>query len=268
MVTISGILCRELLRESMKTKKIEDYTLKAILLLIAIIPLIYFNQIKSVPIKAFILGTGSWGFGCIFKIIAHQLVVVQLHKKNKPIFLTSIVNGILSGIFELLAAYAIILLMKHKFEFDYYAIISFGLAIGSFEILITSFSKGNDLFKGTSLEESSGKLVEYLENLQGVKHYVFNLLLPITERIMATFLHISTRGLVFITIITGSFIPILLALIVFIVVDGPLGYYYHISGKLATSKGYVQIHLYLFILTLLSTIVFFILFSPYKNFVL
>lgn len=252
----------------MKYKKLEDYILKSILLLIAIVPLIYFNQIENVPIKAFILGTGSWGFGCIFKIITHQLIVVQLHKRNKPVFLTSIVNGILSGIFELLAAYAIIILMKHKFDFDYYAIICFGLAIGSFEIMITSFSKGNDLFKGTSLEESSGKLVEYLENLQGIKHYISNLLLPITERIMATFLHISTRGLVFVTIITGNVIPFLIALIVFLIADGPLGYYYHASGKLATSKGYKQIHLYLFILTIISTAVFFILIIPYKNIVL
>ncbi len=249
----------------MKNKKLEDYILKFILLLIAIVPLIYFNQIKSVPIKAFILGTGSWGFGCIFKIIAHQLIVVQLHNKNKPIFFTSIINGLLSGIFELFAAFAIILLMKHKFEFDYYAIICFGLAIGSFEIIITGFSKGNDLFKGTSLEESSGKLVEYLENLQGIKHYIFNLFLPITERIMATFLHISTRGLVFVTIITGSAIPLLVALIVFIIADGPLGYYYHLSGKLATSRGYMKIHLYLFILTIISTAAFFILIIPHKS---
>ena len=249
----------------MKNKKTEDYILKAILLLIAILPIIYFSQIKSVPIKAFILGSGSWGFGCICKIIAHQLIVVQLHNKNKSIFLTSIINGLLSGIFELLAAYVIILLMKHKFVFDYNAIICFGLAIGSFESIIVVFNKGNDLFKGTTLEESSAKLVEYLENLQGIKHYSFNMLLPIFERTMATFLHISTRGLVFITIITGSIIPMLIALIVFTVADGPLGYYYHLSGKLATSKGYLQIHLYFFILTIISTALFFILIIPYKN---
>ncbi|MHB2154371.1 hypothetical protein ACX8XN_08230 [Calditrichota bacterium GD2] len=241
------------------------YLEKSILLIIAIAPILYFNQIEIVPIKAFILGAGSWGFGCIFKIFAHQIIVVPLQNNNKSIFLTSITNGFLSGFFELLAAYVIILLMKHKFIFDYNAIISFGLAIGSLETIVVVMNKGNDLFKGTALEESSQKLLEYLENLQGMKHYTFNLLLPIIERVMATFIHISTRGLVFITVITGSAIPILIALIVFIIADGPLGYYYHLSGKLATSKGYIQIHLYLFILTAIITAIFFILIIPYKN---
>jgi hypothetical protein len=248
----------------MKTKKTEDYILKAILLLIAFIPLIYFNQIKSVPIKAFILGTGSWGFGCIFKIIAHQLIVVPLQKKNKSIFLTSLTNGLLSGIFELAAAYIIILLMIEKFIFDFNAIICFGLAIGSFESIIVVFNKGNDLFKGTSLEESSGKLLEYLENLDGVKHYFFNLILPVLERVLATFIHIATRGLMFLTIITHSVIPLLIAFVAFIVADGILGYYYHISGRLATSKGYIQIHFYLFILTIIISAIFFNLIIPYK----
>ena len=249
----------------MKNKKTEDYILKAILLLIAILPIIYFSQIKSVPIKAFILGSGSWGFGCICKIIAHQLIVVQLHNKNKSIFLTSIINGLLSGIFELLAAYVIILLMKHKFVFNFNAIICFGLAIGSFESIIVVFNKGNDLFKGTSLEESSGKLIEYLENLEGVKHYFFNLVLPVFERVFATFIHISTRGLVFITILISNAIPVLIALVTFVVADGVLGYYYHISGRLATSKGYIQIHFYLLILTVTISVIFFSLIMPYKN---
>lgn len=249
----------------MKIKKFEDYLLKTILFLLTTIPLVYFNQIESVPVKAFILGSGSWGIGCILKILAHQIIVVPLQKKNKSIFLTSITNGFLSGFFELLAAFVIILLMKEKFIFDYNAIICFGLAIGSFETIIVVFSKGNDLLKGTSLEKSSGELDEYLNNLKGVKHYYFNLLLPIIERIMATFIHISTRGLVFITIITSNAIPILIALVVFIVADGILGYYYYLTGKLATSKGYIQIHIYLFILTVMVTIVFFILINPYKD---
>lgn len=201
-------------------------------------------------------------------MLAHQLIVAKLQNKNKSMFLTSMTNGLLSGFFELLAAYIIILLMKDKFVFDYNAIISFGLAIGSFETIIVAFNKGNNLFKGTSLEKSSEKLVEYLDNLQGIKSYIFILLFPIIERIMATFIHISTRGLVFITIITNNAIPLLIALIVFIVADGFLGYYYYISGRLATYKGIIQIHFYLFILTIIITAIFFILIIPYKNIIL
>ncbi len=246
------------------SKKSISYIEKTILIMIAIIPLVYFNQIKNVPIKAFILGAGSWGLGNIFKIILHQVVLLPLHKRNTSIFLTSLINGLFSGFFELFATYIIIILMKEKFIFDYDAIISFGLAIGSMEIIV-AVSKGAKLFKGTTLEQTTGKIVDYLDNLKGSRNYIFNLLLPVAERIIVVFIHISTRGLVFLTIITNSAVPIILALLVFIIADGILGYYYNISGKLATSKGYIQIHLYLFILSLISTIIFLILMSPYKE---
>lgn len=251
----------------MQEKKRDKLLLHAVLILIAIAPIIYFKQIENVPYKAFILGTGSWGFGGIFKIVAHQIIIKRLHKKKISLIITSVANGFISGFFELSAAYILILFMKDKFEFDYNAIISFGLAIGSFECLLVVISKGNDLFKGTTLEDPSGRLTEYLDNLHGAQYYFFNLTLPITERIMATFLHISTRGLVFITIFSGNFFPIVIALCVFIIADGLLGYYYYLSGKLATKEGYIQIHLYLFIITTLSSAIFFILIIPYKNFV-
>ena len=248
----------------MKDKKNVDYVVNVILLLLAILPLIYFNQVESVPIKAFILGAGSWGFGNIFKILAHQIVTVRLHNKNKSVLLNSISNGFLSGFFELFAAYLLIFLTIDKFDYNYNAVICFGLAIGSLEIIVAVF-KGPSLFKGTTLEKSIEKLEEYLDNLHGIKHYFFNLILPIVERVIATFIHISTRGLVFITIITGNAFPFIIALIVFIIADGILGYYYHITGRLATSKGYIKIHLYLFILTVISTAIFFIWVSPYKE---
>lgn len=249
----------------MGNNKAEDFILKAILLLIAIIPIIYFNQIENVPLKAFILGTGSWGFGLIFKMIFHRFVVLQMQNKNKSLALTSVTNGLISGICELSAAYVIIWLMKDKFSFNYYAIIAFGLAIGSLESIIVAFNRENNLFKGTALEESSKKVLEFLHNLKGRKYYCFNIMLPIIERTMATFIHISTRGLVFITIITGNVIPFLIALFVFIIADGYLGYYYHLSGKLATGIGIIQIYLYLIVLTIISTIIFITLINPYKD---
>lgn len=252
----------------MNNKKLTNYLLKAILLSIAIIPLIYFNQIKDVPLKAFILGTGSWGIGLIFKMLSHQLIVVKLQNKGISKLLYSSINGFLSGFFELFAAYLIIIFMKEKFVFDFNAIISFGLAIGSFETIILVFSKDNDLLKGTAIEKHSEKLVEYLKNVQGVNYYIFNLFLPIIERIMATFLHISTRGLVFLTIIICSIYPIIIALVVFIFADGLLGFYYYITDKLLTINGLIKFFIYLAILTSFSTITFMMLFQPYRDFVL
>ena len=67
----------------MKYKQLSNYSIKVILALIALLPLIYYNQIEAVPIKAFILGTGSWGIGLIFKMLAHQLIVVPLQYKKQ-----------------------------------------------------------------------------------------------------------------------------------------------------------------------------------------
>lgn len=252
----------------MKRKNKIEYLGKAIILLLAILPIIYFNRVESVPVKAFILGTGSWGIGNIFKILFHQIVLVPLENRNKSVYFTSLVNGLLSGIFELSASYLVIYFMKDSFVFNYNAIISFGLAIGSLEMIIVVFSKGNNLFKGTTLEKSSDKLIEYLENRKGIQYYTYNLLFPIVERIIATFIHISTRGLVFITIITGNPLPVFVALLVFIIADGILGYRYHITGKLATGKGYIQIHLYLLVLAVITTVIFCEWISPYKNMLL
>ncbi len=245
----------------MNESRTTDYLLKAVLLFIALIPLIYFNQIRSVPLKVFALGTGSWGLGLIFKILSHQLVVVRLQNKGLPKLLYSSINGFLSGFFELLAAYLIILLMKEKLAFDFNAIISFGLAIGSLEILIVVFNKNNNLFEGTALENSSKKTMEYFRNSTGIEYFILNFVLTIYERILALFLHISTRGLVFITIFTGNILPIGFALLVFTITDGPLVFYYHVTGKLTTRKGVVELITYLTILTIISVFVFYSMYS-------
>lgn len=252
----------------MQKENSPDKLLKTLLIIIAILPLIYFNQIETVPIKAFLLGTGSWGFGLIFKMIFHQIIVIKIQNKNTSPVLSSFTNGFLSGLFELGAAAGIILLMENKFDFDYNAIISFGLAIGSLESLILAFTKGEELLKGTALESTTEKINEFVNNLSGIKYYVIEVVLPVFERILSMFLHISTRGLVFITLISQSILPFAVAMIVFIIADGFLGYYFNITRRLSSIKRIIQVYVLLFLLTLISTIIFFIWFNPFQNIVL
>jgi hypothetical protein len=87
-------LCASEKNASMKNKQLANYLLKVILVSIALIPLIYYNQIEEVPIKTFVLGTGSWGIGLIFKMISHQLIVVPLQSKNQPILLISTITDL------------------------------------------------------------------------------------------------------------------------------------------------------------------------------
>lgn len=252
----------------MNHRKQIDILLKITLIIIAVAPVFYMNRIENVPFTAFILGTGSWGIGLIFKMIAHQLVVVQLNKHHASPVRLSAINGFLSGLFELAAAAGIILLMKDRFVFDYKAIISFGLAIGSFESLIVAFNSGDNLLKGTALEKSSEAINRRLENMQGKQQLVYHYFLPALERVLSTCIHISTRGLVFVALFGMTLFPIILSLLVFIVADGFLGYYFNITGKLLTDKGYVQLYGYLFLLTVFVTSIFFLLIAPYKNMVL
>ncbi|GAB4377217.1 MAG: hypothetical protein Kow0042_24620 [Calditrichia bacterium] len=85
------------------------------------------------------------------------------------------------------------------------------------------------------------------------------------ERILATFIHISTRGLVFVSLLEPALFPLIIALTVFIIADGLLGYYFNASGKLLTDKGFAQVYSALILLTVFSTITFLILIHPYKN---
>ncbi len=252
----------------MAKEKTVNYTLKAILLAIALLPLLYFHQVEHVPLKAFILGTGSWGIGLIGKMIAHQLVIVRLAKAKISNLVVSLVNGALSGLFELLAALVVILLMKDRFDFDFSAIISFGLAIGSFESLLLVWQGGEDLLKGTALEKSTSEIQSRIEKLSGATYVVYHLVFPVIERIMSTVIHIATRGLIFVTVISQSLLPAAVALATFIIADGVLGYYFNISGKLKTDKGFLQVYLLLLILTVLVTAVFFWLVNPFREFVL
>jgi hypothetical protein len=242
--------------------------LKSTLIIIAVAPVFYLNQIENVPFKAFILGTGSWGIGLILKMIAHQLVVVQLDKRNASQLLVSAINGFLSGLFELSAAVGIIYLMKDKFDFDYASIVGFGLAIGSLESLIVAFNSGNSLLKGTALEKTSEEISQRQENMTGTKQLVYHYFFPVLERVLSTFIHIATRGLVFVAFFGITLLPIVIALVVFIAADGLLGYYFNISGKLLTDKGFVQLYVYLFLLTVFVTSIFLLHIAPFKNVVL
>ena len=96
---------------NMNKEKKANLLLKIILILIAILPLIYFYFIRDVSYKAFIFGTGSWGIGLIFKMTGNQLLIKRISNKNKSQLIISLANGFFSGFFELSASYLVILLV-------------------------------------------------------------------------------------------------------------------------------------------------------------
>jgi hypothetical protein len=248
-----------------KRISLEEIISKILLVVIAVLPIYYFHIIKDVPIKAFIFGAGSWGIGSIFKIFAHQLVVKKLSDKKVNNLIISFTNGFISGLGELAGAFLIILLVisLKKFTFTFDSILAFGIGIGSLETLLVVYKNASALLKGTSLEKSVIKFEEAFKKIEMNNRYI-TIYIPILERILATFLHISTRGLVFITILSQNIFPTIIALTVFIIADGFLGYNYLINNKLLTPKGLNTFYFYLFILTFFSVTIFFVLIQQYE----
>ncbi len=230
---------------------------------VAVLPLFWLNRFEGVPFRVFILGTGSWGIGVMLKMIFHPLVIVPLQKRGTGVLPLSLANGVISGIFELSASAVILLLMKEKVVFDLQAVVAFGTAIGSMEALVVVFSSGDRLLEGTVLEEQARQVNNMLQNLRGRDRYVYNLFYPVLERVLAIFLHISTRGMVFVSLLTRDPLPFLAALIIFLTADGFLGTRYFLEGRLSTPKGIRLFYLYMGLLTAASMLIFMEMIRPY-----
>jgi len=182
---------------------------------------------KSVAIDSFILGSGSWGFGAGLKLIVYQLIVRKLRHDPDRILRVSAINGLVSGVTELGAALALFPFLQNP---DIWDIVGFGVGIGTIEAFLVG-TVPNPL-KGTALEKAASELDAAVSRLHGVRRFVIAQALPWLERIIAAFIHIGTRGLVFVTYRTANPVPFLLALAAFFFADGIVGYRLLYQGKL------------------------------------
>ncbi len=182
------------------------------------------------PIIAMILG-----FGVSRKIIAkgalayaagavgiklplyHLLVVKILHKKLSNTLL-AVAQGFVSAFSELGAALLFFLYVVP--ELTFVQLIGFGMASGSIEAIILPFMK-NPL-EGTPLENHADEIVKKSAQNMSVQW------LGVIERILAVFIHIATRGLVYISYSSGNITPATLAFVGFASIDGR-AYYAHLE---------------------------------------
>ncbi len=232
------------------------FVLRLLLLAAALLPLIFFYEVWHVPVKVFLLGTGSWGFGVIFKMLFHQLLLRPKERRGGPLLRHSLVNGFLSGFFELLAALAVILLTREKVVYDHHGMIAFGTAIGSLEMLLVVFSRGDELLRGTVLEGPAARMRALTERATGIERLLLQLLYPFLERVMAMLIHVATRGLLFITLVTGHILPLLAALLIFVLADGILGTWFYLTGRLEKREGIDRFMGWLFLLALTGMALF------------
>jgi len=188
----------------------------------------YLHLSKGVALKLFILGSGSWGFGCILKLVLYQGIIRRLPHDPAHILRTSTLNGLVSGVTEIGLALVFFALLP---PLSLWEVVAFGVGIGTIEALMVA-TPSNPL-KGTALEKASMELDATIEGLTGGRRWVYAGVVPPAERIIAGFVHVGTRGLAYVTIHTGDPMPVLIALAAFIVADGFMGYRLYALGRLS-----------------------------------
>lgn len=153
-----------------------------------------------------------------FKLPVYHLFVVRLlHGKLSNVWL-SVSHGFVSAISELGAAFLFFIFVVP--ELTLAELIGFGIAAGAVEAIMLPFIQ-NPL-KGTPLEEHSSEVLQRSSA---------NRLIPwmsVLERALALLPHVATRGLVYISFISGNMIPAVLAVLTFALIDGR-AYFAHLE---------------------------------------
>jgi hypothetical protein len=200
--------------------------------------------------KKLIIGWGilSWILGvAVIKVPIYQLLIVRfLHPKLSNKWL-GIFNGLVSSMAELGSAFIFFYFVLPE-NLTLPQIIGFGLAAGAVESIILPFM-GNPL--------SGTPVMEHTENLSK-KSQSDNRLnwMGLFERIIAYFIHIFSRGLVYISKVTGNLLPVIIAVIAFAFADGK-GYYDLLEKRDFTDiKILGKFYFFLMIIALILTLSF------------
>ncbi len=147
----------------------------------------------------------------------HYVVVRYLHGKLSNVWL-SVAQGLVSACSELGAALLFFIFVVP--DLTLIQLIGFGTAAGAVEAVMLPFVR-NPL-EGTPLEEHSSNVIEKSSSSK---------LMPwmgVVERILALFPHIATRGLLYVSVVTGNIVPGLIAVATFASLDG-WAYFAHLE---------------------------------------
>lgn len=187
----------------------------------------YLHYAKGVPLKCFIYGSGSWGFGCILKLVLYHGVVRKLRHDPSRILGTAALNGLVSGVTELGLALIFFVFLP---VLTFWELVAFGVGVGTIEAFVVA-TTSNPL-KGTALEKSADELEAMVSRLSGGRRLAYGYVLPFTERLIAAVIHIGTRGLVYVGYRSSSLLPFAIALTAFVLADGIIGYRLVYQGRL------------------------------------
>jgi uncharacterized membrane protein YhfC len=211
----------------------------------------YGRFVHGVSFDPFIFGSGSWGVGCFFKLVLYQAFVRRLPHEGMSLWVVAITNGLVSGITELGAALLAFLYLK---QLSLSEVIAFGIGVGAIEAFLVA-APGSHPLRGTKLEESVQRLEQRVDELSGRSRFFHVEILGVVERILATGIHIGTRGLVYVAYRTGFVVPAIIALAVFVLADG-IGYQRLYKGSLEDMRVLRRFYVFLALLSLGTVIAF------------
>ncbi|MDP1621887.1 MAG: hypothetical protein Q8M08_06070 [Bacteroidales bacterium] len=223
-------------------------------ILAGVIPIVILIVYFDVPRKL-IIGYGilSWIIGVgLFKMPVYHLVVVKfLHGRLSNKWL-GITQGLVSAFSEL--GSALIFFHFVLTDLSLPQLIGFGLAAGAVESVILPFI-GNP-FTGTPLEKHTADMEQKMSLNLSMQW------MGVLERLIAMVIHIASRGLIYVSMITFSLLPGIIAVVTFAAVDGRG--YYALQEKWAFDniKVLKKFYLFLAIIALLQSVSF--LFFSYK----
>ena len=205
----------------------------------------------------FIFGTGSWGVGCLLKLAIYHLGIGRLSHDPRNLPRVSLLNGLSSGITELGAALVFFAFLPRLTLAD---VIGFGLAIGALEAFLAGSNRTSELLAGTELEDATREIEAAHARQSGGRRLALATLTPLTERLIAGGLHVGTRGLVYVSYLRADSVvaalPAALAVGIFMIADGVVGYRWLHEGRLAAPGGLVRAYAALAALAALGLTVF------------
>lgn len=214
-------------------------------------PVLYIYFVHDIRLKYFVLGSGSWGFGVLLKMLFHATVMKRFTKDQLTTQRVAILSGFVSGLTELGLAFVFLAFLS---ELTFWQVMAFGTGIGAVEAWVVATTP--NLLKGTVLEEGVQSLESAIAALPTTQRMLWEGIAPIGERILALAGHITTRGLVYVTCRTLNFIPALLALSIFVVLDGIIGFWVLVQPGSDRIRRLAQFYFWFTLIAAVSVAVF------------
>jgi hypothetical protein len=215
---------------------------------IGIIPIIVLEAWFGVPRKisvgygilAFVVGTAA------IKVPVYQLLVERILRPRMATLPLAAVQGFVSAISELGAAALFLIFVVPPLT--WWQVVGFGTGAGACEAIMVPFISNH--LKGTSLEGHMEDVRRASAGRPAVRW------LGVLERTWAMLLQVSTRGLVYLSIVSGSPGPALAGAAGFGAVDGT-AYYWLLKGwRFDSLPVLVRVHAFLGVAACVMTAVF------------